>query len=231
MLKNKRNITVFFITVLWIISLTNITAFAEALPDLDVRGTITISMKKDGKAVPGGEFEMYQIADISLSDGKSKYAFTKDFKACKLSLNHMDSDKFASGLERYIKNNKISGVKKSVDQDGIAKFSNLKTGVYFVMQSKAAKGYSKANSFTVLLPASEDGEYNYHIQANPKFDFSSSESTTMQTTVKPSEPTDTRLPKTGQMNLPVPILTASGICMFVLGLIMRSSGRKEGNEE
>jgi len=233
MLKNKLNITVLFIVVLAIISLTDITALAGELPDLSTKGTIRITMKKDGKAVPGGEFEIYHIANASESDGSLKYIFTNDFKGCTASLDYIESDEFASAMESYIKSNKISGVIKNADDNGIAEFTQLEAGIYFVMQNEAAKGYSKANSFTVLLPAYENGSYKYTVEANPKFNFEHAQSSTEATTEspKPTKPADTLLPKTGQLNLPVPVLTASGICMLVSGLIIRFSGRKEENEK
>ncbi len=233
MLKNKLNITVLFIVFLAIISLTNITALADELPDLSAKGTIKITMKKDGKAVPGGEFEIYHIANISESNRSLKYAFTNDFKNCTVSLDNIESNEFASAMESYIKSNKISGIRKNVADNGIAEFTQLETGIYFVMQNEAAKGYSKANSFTVSLPAYENGNYNYTVDANPKFNFDNMENNTETTTEKPmpTKPADTQLPKTGQLNLPVPILTASGICMLISGLVIRFSGRKEENEK
>lgn len=233
MLKNKLNITMLFIVVFVILSLTNITALAAELPDLSTRGTIQITMKKDGKAVPGGEFEIYQIADVSESNGTLKYAFTPDFKNCTLSLDTIETDTFSSDMERYIKSNKISGITKTVDDNGIAEFTQLEAGIYFVIQTETANGYNKANSFTVSLPSYENGKYNFTVKANPKFNFSSTESSTQATatTVKPSKPTDTNLPKTGQLNLPIPILLTTGISMLILGLVIRFSGRKEENEE
>ncbi len=239
MLKNKLNTAMLFIVVLVIISLTNITALAAELPDLSAKGTIKISMKKDGKTIPGGEFEIYRIAEIKETNNSFKYVFTDDFKNCNLSLDNIESDKFSSDLESYIKNNNISGIRKTVDSNGIAKFSQLEVGIYFVVQNEAAKYCSKAASFAISLPAFEDGEYNYAVNANPKFNISRSDNYTQTTTVKPpnptddkpSQPNDTHLPKTGQLNLPIPILIISGICMFVLGLIIRCSGRKEENEK
>lgn len=231
MLKNKLRIAMFFVVAIFLVSLTNITALANELPDLNITGTITITMEKDGKAIPGGEFELYHIANLVESDGSFKYAFTKNFKNCGLSLSNIETDKFASDLERYIKSNKTGGIVKKVDRNGIAKFTQLDAGIYFVIQNEAAEGYDKANSFTLSLPVLEDGKYNYNVNANPKFSLSGSKSNTKTTTVKTSKPTEPKLPQTGQLNLPVPILAASGICMFVLGLIIRFSGRKEKNEK
>ncbi len=231
MLKNKLRITVPFVLVLFILSLTNITAFAKELPDLNSKGTLTISMEKEGKAVPGGEFEIYRIANAAVSNGCLKYVLANDFKDCGISFDNPESDKFASKLEKYIKSNKISGIRKTVDNDGIAKFGKLGAGMYFVMQNEAAKGYDKANSFTVSLPDYEDGKYNYTVKANPKFSFSSSKNKTTPTTIKPSKPTEPKLPQTGQLNLPIPILTASGLCMFVVGLVIRCGAGKGKHEE
>lgn len=231
MLKNKQSITAFLIAVLMIISFTNKTAFADELPDLSIKGTITISMKKDGESVPGGEFEIYHIADISITNQKSKYVFTKDFKKCGLSLDNIKSDEFSADLESYINSNKIKGIKKSIDENGVVEFNKLAVGLYFIIQNEAAEGYSKASSFTVSLPVLEDGKYNYIVNANPKFSLINSEYSTKTTTTTTKKKDDLRLPKTGQLNLPIPVLTASGICMLVLGLIIRHNGRKEENEE
>lgn len=231
MLKNKLKITALFIAVLSIISLMNLTVFAAEQPDLGVRGTITISMKKNGKTVSGGEFEIYHIANISKSD--HKYVYTKAFKNCPVSPNNSESDEIAPELEKYVKINKLTGIRKNVDSNGIAEFSGLKTGLYFVIQNKAAKGYSKANSFTVSLPSYEDGKYNYAVNAKPKFSVSGSENTTQtqNTTVNPSKPTDANLPQTGQLNLPIPILTVLGVFLVISGAIIRIIGRKEENEK
>ena len=231
MLKNKLNISVLFIVVLFIFSLTNITALAAELPDLSTKGTIIITMKKDGKPVIGGEFEIYHIANVSESDGTLQYSFTNDFKNCTLSFDDIKSDKYSSDLQRYINSNKINGIKKGVNNNAVAEFTGLDAGIYFIVQNEAAKGYNKANPFAVSLPSYENGEYNFTVNANPKFDFSGTENTTQPTTVKPPKPTDANLPKTGQLNLPVPILLTSGICMLVLGIVLRVSGRKEENEE
>lgn len=231
MLKNKLRITVSFMLVLFILSLTNITAFAKELPDLSSKGTLTISMEKDGKAVPGGEFEIYRIANAAVSNGGLKYVFAKDFKACGISFDNLQSNRLATKLENYIKSNKINGVRQNVGKDGVAEYTQLKAGMYFVMQNEAAKGYDKANSFTVSLPDYKDGKYNYTIKANPKFSLSSSKGNTQSTTTKPSKPMDPKLPQTGQLNLPIPILTALGLCLFVAGLLIRGNGRKGKNEE
>ncbi len=260
MLKNKLNITAFFIAVLLIISLTDITAFAAELPDLNIRGTLTVSMKKDGKPLPGGEFKIYRIANVFESNGELKYAYTNDFRDCGLSLNDIETDDFAFDMESYVVNNGINGISKKVDNNGNAQFSSLKAGIYFVIQSEAAKGYSPVNSFTVTLPYFEDGKYNYTVVAKPKlildgFGNSGNGSTVKSSTEPYDDPnstdnsnhndnpnyddgsnhngnpnqTDSLLPKTGQLNLPIPILTALGICMIVSGLVIRCSGRKEND--
>lgn len=228
MLKYKLNIAVLFIAALVIISLTNITALADELPDLNAKGTITITMKKDGRAVPGGEFEIYHIANVSEENGNLKYTFTNDFKGCSASLDNFESDEFDFAVEDYIKSKKISGIRKNVNNNGTAEFTQLEPGIYFVKQNEAAEGYSKANSFTVSLPSYENGKYNYTVNANPKFSFGNAETTTEN--IKPTKPADTLLPKTGQLNLPVPILTAAGLCMLASGLIIRFGGRKDNNE-
>ena len=248
MLKNKLNIITPFIVILLIISLTSITAFAGQLPDLSNKGILRISMKEDGKAVGGGEFEIYHIADMVLSKGKIKYVFTKDFKSCGFSLDDIESDSVTYELEGYIADNEISGIRENVDDNGIAEFSNLKPGIYFVIQNETAKGYIPVNSFTVTLPYYDRGKYNYTVTANPKLISNRFDNNDFTTTVKSpnspdssdshdgsdsndstggNKPTDSQLPITGQLNLPIPILTVSGFCMLILGLVIRIRGRKE----
>ncbi len=253
MLKSKLNITAFFAVVLLIISVTNITAFAEELPELSDKGILIVSMKKDGRPVPGGEFEIYQIAGISLPAGKINYEITKDFKNCNIPIDNIESDEVIYNLESYITNNGISGMKTNVDDNGIAEFSSLKPGIYFVKQNNAAEGYRKVSSFTVSLPFYERGKYQYTVTANPKLVSNRFDNNNPPTTVKSpnsngdhnqnhnggsnqnsnsnskhnGSDSDSRLPKTGQLNLPVPILTVTGFCMIVFGFIIRCCGRKD----
>lgn len=53
-------------------------------------------------------------------------------------------------------------------QDGKAAFSGLTTGLYLIVQNKAADGFSKMDAFLVSVPCLEDGEYQYHVTASIK---------------------------------------------------------------
>lgn len=105
-------------------------------------------------------------------------------------------------------------------QEGVGKFENLSTGLYLIVQEKASNGYSKLNPFLVSVPYMQDGQYQYHVTANMKSE--------LEQEPKPTEPTPEKLPQTGQLNWPVPILAVSGLALVILGWVL--SFRRKKNE-
>lgn len=186
----------------------NVTAFAHDVPDMERTGSISVTMKMGETVVPGGALTVYRVGEIHEDDGNYDFQLTGDFVSSDVSLDDIQSPETAASLATYAKGNEISGIIKKVDDNGKAVFSELQLGLYLVVQNKAASGYKKAKPFLVSVPAVEDGLYVYDVDASPKVEVEKAPDPT---------PTPPRLPQTGQLNWPIPVLTVLGIALFIVG--------------
>lgn len=109
-----------------------------------------------------------------------------------------------------------------MDKDGEIAFTGLDLGLYLLVQHKAAKGYETAAPFLVSVPMEEDGVLRYDVDASPKVEL---EKEPEPTSTTPPAPPDPRLPYTGQLNWPVPVLTVLGLGLLALGLALRRKSR------
>ena len=65
----------------------------------------------------------------------------------------------------------------------------------------------------------------YDIEANPKTTPAIIPTPIPTPTPTPNDP---KLPQTGQLNWPVPVLAASGLAMIIIGFGIYTKGRKNG---
>ena len=113
----------------------------------------------------------------------------------------------------------------TIDKKGTATFSDLKFGLYLVVQKTAASGYGKASPFLVSVPYLYKDEYKDNVTSQPKTD--------LEREVKPTTPSSSggggggKLPQTGQLWWPVPVLVCAGLGCIAVGLIRR---REAGDE-
>lgn len=127
----------------------------------------------------------------------------------------------------------------SVNTNGTVIFSGLEAGIYLVVQEEAAEGYKKIKPFQVTLPLKENGAYVYTINAAPKIaPDDDSEKPVLPPSNDDSEESLSppyadddadviggdanmigRLPQTGQLYWPVPVLALLGLGFMTLGLI------------
>ena len=183
----------------------SLTAFAREAPDTSRKGSIQLTIRQGGTAVPGGSFTLYQVGALQEEDGNYRFVLTEAFAGSKVSLEEVSSAQLANTLAAYAKDHKLSGTAKDVDKDGEIAFTGLELGLYLLVQHKAAKGYETAAPFLVSVPMEEE-------EPEP-------------TSTTPPAPTDPRLPYTGQLNWPVPVLTVLGLGLLALGLALRRKSR------
>ena len=213
--------------LLTVLALCAATAFAHDVPDLTRTGTITVSMQYQGKPVPGGTLTLYRVGSVHEDDGNYSFALTDDFAASGESLAEPSSAALAGRLAQYAANAGCSGESHPIGSDGTAVIDDLTPGLYLVVQSKAATGYSSASPFLIGLPAMEDGAYVYEVDAGPKLALAGAPAPQPP---KPQTPTSQTLPQTGQLNWPVPVLAALGLLLFAAGWALRF-GRRNGYEK
>ena len=213
------------LALLTVLSCLPVTALAHAVPEEGKKGSITVTMLSGEKAVPGGELTLYRVGKVQEDDGNFRFVPTETY-AGKVEnfgdLNNAEqSEKVAKSLAEYVQEKKLTGVKKTIGTDGKAKFSDLEQGLYLLVQTKAASGYSVVKPFLVSVPYLKNGKYVYDVDANSKTELKKTpETTTTPPTTKPSQQGN-KLPQTGQLWWPVPVLLAVGLLFVILGLLRR----------
>ncbi|MBR2834672.1 MAG: hypothetical protein IKE43_03035 [Coriobacteriales bacterium] len=194
---------------------------ANHVPDYSRLGSVSVQiLTSDGTQVPGGELTAYFVAQAEDHDGNAELVFTSEFAACGLDLSVISSEKpgapeLAKSLADYATSNGLTGTVVTIDNSGKGLFTNLKLGLYLIVQNKPAEGYNAINPFVITVPLWDGNEYLYDVDANPKPE------TATKITPPPDPPTPPDVPQTGQLWWPVPVLLAVGIGIFALGVVMR----------
>lgn len=204
--------------------------FAHEAPDKERDDcSISIVMHMGETKIPGGTLRLYRVGEIQENDGNYSWSPAGDFADCGLSFANVQSSDLAEELEKIAANLKPLK-EESVGEDCEVVFSGLNTGLYLVVQSEAADGYQKAEPFLVSVPyyKEETGEYDYSVDAYPKVDVEKATETTVPSTTKPN---DERLPQTGQLNWPVPLMMVLGLALMIAGWALRFGRKTEKYEK
>ncbi len=209
-------------------------ALSRGVPDISKDGSISVTMRCGDEDVSGGALTLYRVGSIIETDGSYSFEATKDFAQCAETFTESDinSSGLAEELSEFASEKTLNGMVKAIDEIGNVSFDALEPGLYLLTQNTAAEGYKKASPFLVTVPMRVDkegvGEYIYDVDASPKISL---EREDIQNPIDPPDikPKDPQLPQTGQLNWPVPVLTASGLILIICGLAL-SMGKKKRYE-
>ena len=209
-----------------------LSAAAHAVPDESRNGhcSITVSMTYKGRAVVGGTLALYKVGDVAEDDGNYSFVPVEAIQADIPEFGDIESPDLAGRLAALEgKLTPVTSNPVTVDRDGSATFSNLTFGLYLVVQKTAASGYGKIAPFLVSVPYLYRDEYQYEVTSQPKTDLE------REVPTKPTSPATPppssgggKLPQTGQLWWPVPVLTCGGLGCIVVGLLRR---RRDGDED
>ena len=153
---------------LFLICIFALPVAANNVPDLTKTGSIHITMVYDGNPVSGGEFVLYRVGEIRESDGNYRFELTASFASSEVSLENVHTFGTAKKLSDYALHNAIDGQRKKIGKNGAVDFEDLQSGLYLLLQRKAAQGYDKVNPFLVSLPMRSADTYIYQVDASPK---------------------------------------------------------------
>ena len=128
---------------------------------------VTLYDNANGKALSGGQLTVYRVAEVKRQKGDLVYEYCGDFYGCGIALGDLTDSTLAEQLQAILPAS-AEGTTQTVDENGNVTFTDLELGLYLVVQTKASKGYEPINSFLVSLPLSEDGQWNYAVDATPK---------------------------------------------------------------
>ena len=208
--------------------MTFVTAYAHEVPDGNRKGAITVKMEYDGKAVTGGTLTAYRVGRLRESNGNYSFGKTDATAAFTGSYEDITSAELAESVAAFVEENKVPAYGTAKNQNGKAVFSDLELGLYLIVQTDASEGYEPLVPFLISVPMNEDGHYVYEVSAEGKFQLEQEQEP--DTPAAPSVPSGPTLPQTGQLNWPIPVLAALGLCLFSVGWALRFGRKKNGYE-
>ena len=154
-------------------------AYASENTDLDseAQASLTVVLEADGKAESGIRIDIYQVADLGVSNGGFYYDSFFEGYAFE-GMNASDIAQAAEGLSGLVQEAYASA---ETDSSGRACFEDLSFGIYLVELSGEYEEegfYFDPYLVCVPLGSQEDGEilWTYEVESTPKTG-SSSEST------------------------------------------------------
>ncbi len=151
---------------------TNIYALENNTIDFNSKGSIeiTLSEKTDNEKVEGAEILLYKVADAKSENHNLVFEYIDELKSCNASLNDLETKSKSEDIEKCINEN-INSLKQITDVNGTVKYNDLDLGLYLVKQNNIVKGYSKIDSFLVMIPKITDNKWIYDIKSTPKTDI------------------------------------------------------------
>ena len=226
----KHNGTIRFLSGLLLALLllmgSGVFACAERSIDLDRDGSLQLRCMFDGKPVSGGDLRLYRVADVEQEDGDYYFRLLERFGGNKLEQKDLDAPGLAGRLAGSSGLRDLEYRSTVFDASGKASFSAVKPGLYLLGQSRAAKGFQGMAPFLVSVPLYDKVKdcylYDVDISVKPALERE------VKPTPSPTPPPGSRLPQTGQLNWPVPLLAGLGLaCVLAGGLLLRSDRRRK----
>lgn len=208
-------------------------ALAHEVPEERSDCSIRVQVYYAGEPVTGGTLTAIRVGYVDQDDGNYFFSRCMD----DLRLDGFDSPEAVAELEAFYEENRDSYAFETATvkvSEGEAVFENLQTGLYLIVQEKAAEGFTALDPFLVTVPYLHNGVYVYNVDAVLKTelerepDASSTEPSEPSEPTEPTEPGPPNLPQTGVLNWPIPVLGTAGIFLVLLGAFLLR--RKENYE-
>ena len=215
-------------------SFTTLTVAAEEvseMPDLDRKGSLSITFTYEGKPISdGNKVGILKVADV-VADNGYKYVWKEDYASVGEMPENLDkaNAELSLKLEKIAREKKLTLYRKSqeLDKDGTVTFNDLEPGLYLVIHttktqttlSDKSKVKYTINPFIISIPQTENGKLIYDVATNPKV---SPEKDTTPPPKKPTPPRPPRVPQTGQLWWPVMVFGAAGVLLVCAGLLRKS---------
>ena len=202
--------------------------FADsALPDLTRNGSITFEMKLDDVKLNSGTLSICKVADIQQKGEKYEFVPIDVLKSSNIDLSNPTDLALAQTLLKYVQQYRITKITSPI-VEGNCVFPDLPVGLYLIWQNPAdaTKGFNSIQPFLISIPRAQDGQYIHDVVAKPKVPL-----VTVPPTPSVPPPTPPpKVPQTGQLNWPVPVMGGIGFTLFALGLMLYSGKRRSDDE-
>lgn len=166
-----KRIKIILLSILMLYS-TNIYALEGNTIDFNSKGSIEITLneKTDNEKIEGAEILLYKVADAKSKNHNLMFEYIDELKSCNASLNDLETKSKSEEIEKCINEN-IKSLKQITDINGTVKYNDLDLGLYLVKQNNIVEGFSKIDSFLVMIPKIVNNKWIYDIKSTPKTDI------------------------------------------------------------
>lgn len=166
-----KRIKIILLSILMLYS-TNIYALEGNTIDFNSKGSIEITLneKTDNEKIEGAEILLYKVADAKSENHNLMFEYIDELKSCNASLNDLETKSKSEEIEKCINEN-IKSLKQITDINGTVKYHDLDLGLYLVKQNNIVEGFSKIDSFLVMIPKIVNNKWIYDIKSTPKTDI------------------------------------------------------------
>lgn len=208
-------------------------AFAAShIVDYTKVGTLTITPRdtKTQEPVLETTFALYFIGHLGKIGHSIYFEKTSDFSGYTDNINNTNTISLAESLATYTDAAEIDAyMTASADETGTVTFSDLPLGLYLVVQIPSSSSNHSTAPFLITIPIADPGTgyWLYEIDASPKTSAASTPSPTEPPTPTNMPPADKKLPQTGMLMWPIPVLTGIGLLLFLAGWILN---KRESDE-
>lgn len=199
---------------------------AVETPDANRLGSLTFRMEWKGEPLNSGSLTLYRVGRIDEKNGGYEFVLVPELADAEVSLENLNDTNLPGSLAKLARERKMQSVMASI-KDGNVQFADMQTGLYVVTQDQPCDGMAAISSFLISLPQWDGKTYVYDLTADPKVGMETAPTETTPTeTTKPSGP---KLPQTGQLNWPIPVMVVTGMIFLTVGMLLcfRKKGRHE----
>lgn len=231
----KKNILTILLAALLLFSMLSISAFAEGASTDTFQ--IDVNMKDpNSDQVYDTQIYLYKVASAAIDEtGNLHMEPVEQYK--NLNFDSLTQEEVRNLLDELCKHIEYPGsaaettdnltpfLIQKPDATGMIHFTHLETGAYLLMkweQEEPAK--LEMQPTLVYLPgfSPEDSAWEHTVSVIPKFNWQPD-----ATPVPPSIPSDPKLPQTGMVQWPIPILVLAGLFLLVIGYSMTRRGGQD----
>lgn len=204
---------------------------AVIMPDLTEKGSLTFVMDVNGVKLDSGNLNMYYVATVEkVTEKQYDFRLLDALTAVGATL---DTDDLYDSVQAQ---QLLAHAHKALEQyltlpikDGQVRFDGLDAGLYLVWQrpEDASDGYDAMLPFLISVPKWQNGMYVLNVDADPKVPLE----TEPTEPPPPPPPPPPELPKTGQLNWPVPVMAVAGVILIFVGWLSCLRRKRSENEE
>lgn len=223
-----KKVAMFLVSLALLLSLS-LPGYAREIPDPSRPGSLTFVMQWKDRPLNSGSLTLYRVGAIANDGGDYFFVLIPELQDSGLSLENLESASLPGQLEELAVEHGLTPISAPI-RSGEAAFTDLLPGLYVVSQTEgdACDGFMPIHPFLISLPHWDGSAYVYDRTAQPK--VSLEEKPTEPSEPPETVPPDSKLPQTGQLNWPVPVLAVSGLAFLLAGWFL-CFGKKERHEK